>query len=238
MTTFPTILRHAPRPWGKWSLVSLRRQMLAAVAAAAIVAAPAPANAQMPGVPVLQSAFANPGITLAVNVGYARNALGYGLAGAWAPGTARYVLSAGAGAYDVNEAGSAASGGARVSVPLTTYWEGALGVAAFAGAGGARREEWNQLDVAAGFGLAWRREYGVGRGVSLHTAPMARWMRNYVEGGSSTSAVLFRVSAGVDFTITRSIGATLGFETGQTRLDASPGLDRSLAGVGVSYVFR
>lgn len=212
--------------------------MLAAAVAAGVAATPIPVFAQMPGLPVLQSAFANPGITAAMNVGYSRDALGYGLAAAWAPSTARYVLSAGAGAYDVNESGSAPSGGARVSMPLATYWEEALGLAGFAGAGGAWREEWNQLAVAAGIALAWRREYGVGRGVSLHTAPMVRWMRNSADGESSESAALFRISAGVDVTITRSIGATLGFESGQTRRDAVPGLDRSLAGVGVSYVFR
>lgn len=219
MTTIP---RFAPR----------------ALAIAICLALPAAAAAQMPGLPVLQNAFANPGITVAVNAGYSEDAIGYGAAGAWAPSSARFVLSAGAGAVSPDEGETAAAAGARVSVPVMTFLEEALGVAVFAGAGGATRDEWRQIDVPVGLGIGWRRAFGVSRGISVHAAPMVRWSRNSVDGGSSSSATLFRMAAGVDVTLGASFGVTLGVESGGRDEDAAPVLSRNVGGIGVSYVFR
>ena len=56
----------------------------ATIGALALVAA-GEAGAQMPGVPVLQNSFANPGLTIAVNYGHSDDAQAYAGALAWAP---------------------------------------------------------------------------------------------------------------------------------------------------------
>lgn len=209
-----------------------------ALALMMVLALPATAAAQMPGLPVLQNAFVNPGITVAINAGYSEDAIGYGAAAAWAPASGRFVLSAGAGAVSPDEGQTAAAAGARVSMPVKTFLEDALGVAVFAGAGGASRDEWRQIDLPVGIGIGWRRAFGVSRGISVHAAPMVRWTRNSIDGGSSTSATLFRVSAGVDVTLGTSFGVTLGVESGGRDVQAAPALARNVGGIGVSYVFR
>ena len=209
-----------------------------ALVLAVALALPAAAGAQMPGLPVLQNAFANPGITIAVNAGYSETAIAYGAAGAWAPGNARFVISVGAGALSPEEGETAGAAGARVSMPVLSFMEDALGVAVFAGAGGASREEWRQVDVPAGVGIGWRRAFGVSRGISIHAAPMVRWSRNSIEGGSSTSATLFRIAAGVDVTLGAKFGVTVGVESGGRDEEAAPALARNVGGIGVSYVFR
>ena len=209
-----------------------------ALAMTIALALPVAAAAQMPGLPVLQNAFANPGITVAVNAGYSEDAIGYGAAGAWAPANARFVISVGAGALSPDEGETAGAAGARFSMPVLSFMEDALGVAVFAGAGGATRDEWRQIDIPAGLGIGWRRAFGVSRGISVHAAPMIRWSRNSLEGGSSSSATLFRLAAGVDVTLGTSFGVTLGVETGGRNEDAAPALARNVGGLGVSYVFR
>lgn len=220
---------------------SARAAALAAVLVAASVRA---ADGQMPGLPVLQNAFANPGITVAGNVGYSADALAYGAAAAWAPGSARYVISGGVGGLTTDvlsvddEQVTVPAAGVRVSVPVALLWEDALGVAVFAGAGGATRDEWRQVDVPVGAGIGWRRAFGVSRGISVHAAPMIRWSRNSFEDGSSSSATLFRFAAGVDVTLSPSFGLTIGIETGPRDEDAAPTLARNVGGAGISYVFR
>ena len=219
-------------------MIIARRIDRLALALGMCAALPSVAAAQMPGLPVLQNAFANPGITVAVNAGYSEDAIGYGAAGAWAPSSARFVISVGAGALSPDEGETAFAAGARASMPVLSFLEDALGVAVFAGAGGATRGEGRQLDVPAGVGIGWRRAFGVSRGISVHAAPMLRWSRNSPEGGSSTSATIFRVSAGVDVTLGTSFGVTVGVESGGRDEDAAPTLSRNVGGIGVSYVFR
>ena len=210
----------------------------AAFGLALALALPAAAGAQMPGLPVLQNAFANPGITVAVNAGYSETAIAYGAAGAWAPGSARFVISAGAGALSPDEGETAGAAGARVSMPVRSFLGDALGVAVFAGAGGATRDDWRQIDIPVGVGIGWRRAFGVSRGISVHAAPMVRWARNAIDGGSSTSATLFRIAAGVDVTLGAKFGVTVGVETGGRNENAAPVLARNVGGIGLSYVFR
>jgi hypothetical protein len=193
----------------------------------------------MPGLPVLQNAFAYPAVAVAANVGYSTDALTLAGAASWVPASARYMVSAGAGLVSPEEGDeNALAAGGRVAVPLRQFLDGALGVAAFAGAGGAWLDAFDQVDVAAGVGIGWRRAFGVGRGVSLHTAPHVRWVRNSLDDGSSSSAWVARISAGVDLTITSSIGATIGFEAGSTDEVSAPLMTSSVVAAGLSYLFR
>lgn len=222
---------------------STRRAGLPFVVRGAVVAllvvVAQPAAAQMPGLPVLQNAFAYPAIAVAGNVGYATDVLTLAGAATWVPGSARYILSGGAGIVSPDvEDGNGFGAGARVALPLWRLWEDALGVAGFAGVGSAWFDATDQLDVAAGLGIGWRRAFGVGRGVSLHTAPHARWVRNSPADGSSSSAWLLRISAGVDLTLSSSFGATIGFEAGGTNDLSAPLMTKTLVGAGLTYVFR
>lgn len=220
-----------------------RRRSRPGIAALAAVLAslatwPSPAAAQMPGLPVLQNAFAYPAIAVAANVGYSKDVLTLAGAATWVPSSARYIVSGGAGLVSPEEGDeNGFAAGARVAAPLRTFLDDALGVAAFAGAGGAWFEAFDAVNAAAGLGIGWRRAFGVGRGVSLHTAPHVRWVRNSLGDGSSSSAWLFRISAGVDLTITPSIGATIGVEAGSTSDESAPLMARTIAGAGLSYIF-
>src|SRR5215213_5877833 len=50
-------------------------------------------NAQMPGLPVLQNAFANSGVTVAGNYGHVSGSNVFGVAGAWGLGSGRFQIS-------------------------------------------------------------------------------------------------------------------------------------------------
>src|SRR5919206_4888046 len=95
-----------------------RRHRLVVCAAVALTAAAAArVAAQMPGVPVLQNAFANPGTTLAANYGHVTGANAYAAAVAWAPRSARFVVSAGGGVYDPAAGGTRPPPRARPPLP-------------------------------------------------------------------------------------------------------------------------
>src|SRR5690242_10857954 len=82
-----------------------------AITAAMTAVVPA-AGAQMPGQPVLQNAFANPGITIGADFGEQSGASGFGGALAWAPATGRFQLSAGGGVVHYSGGGASTSAGA------------------------------------------------------------------------------------------------------------------------------
>jgi hypothetical protein len=116
----------------------MSRIRFSGAALAALVLTPAVAPGQMPGLPVLQNAFANPGITVGLNYGRGPDITGYAAAAAWAPGSARFVVSGGLGAAKVDGADkSSTSYGGRVAVPVKRFMDDAAGVGVFGGYGGA-----------------------------------------------------------------------------------------------------
>src|SRR5918999_255677 len=92
---------------------------------------------QLPGLPVLQNAFVGPGLAAAVNGGGGSGSSAYAAALGWSPRSARFQVSIGAGAH-VGGGETGGAFGARVAVPVFSFRNGSLGVAAFAGVGGAR----------------------------------------------------------------------------------------------------
>jgi hypothetical protein len=195
-------------------------------------------TAQLPGVPVLQNAFANPGITIAVNYGHSESAHAYAGAVAWAPASARFQLTAGFGTMDPQGAPRAHGWGARASVPITqTMMAGKLGIGAFAGVGGASQDEGNLLHVPAGASVSFRTRMGERRGISLYAAPFYSWTRATVED-ESVSKGLLRASFGVDVAVVPSLGLTVGYELGQNADAGEPGATGGTFGVGVSYALR
>jgi hypothetical protein len=198
------------------------------------------ADGQLPGLPVLQNAFVGPGFAAAINGGGGAGSSAYAAALGWAPGSARFQVSVGAGAH-VGSGETGGAFGARVAVPVFSLMNGNLGVAAFAGLGGARgprvqgaRVGLGQAPVGAAVG--YRRALGATRGVSVYAAPFFAYLRNDF-GDSTSSEGLFRISIGGDFALTRAIGLTAGLEAGATRRGTGPGRSGVVWGAGVSYAF-
>jgi hypothetical protein len=192
----------------------------------------------MPGVPVLQNAFANPGLTIAVNYGHSDDAKAYAGAIAWAPTSTRFQITGGFGAMDPDPGDRTAAWGARVAVPITqAMMNGKLGIGAFAGVGGASQEGVSLLHVPAGASVSFRTRMGERRGISFYATPFYSWARAKVDDESDSKG-LVRVSLGVDIAIVPSLGITVGYEFGQTADAGEPGVTGGMFGVGLSYALR
>ena len=206
--------------------------------AAVLCAGWASALAQMPGVPVLQNAFANAGLTIAVNYGRSDDLTAYAGALAWAPASARFQVTGGFGSIDPKVGDRSAAWGARASVPITqTMMGGKLGFGAFAGVGGASQDAVSLLHVPAGASVSWRTRLGERRGISVYAAPFYSWTRVRTDEESENKA-LVRASFGVDVAVVPSLGITVGYELGQTADAGEPGPTGGTFGVGVSYALR
>jgi hypothetical protein len=198
------------------------------------------AGGQLPGLPVLQNAFVGPGFAAALNAGGGGGSTAYAAALGWAPRSARFQVSVGAGAHVAGgETGGAF--GARAAMPVLSLMNGNLGVAAFGGIGGARgrrvqgaRVGLGQAPIGASVG--YRRAIGATRGFSIYAAPFFAYFRNDF-GSSTASASLFRISVGGDLALTRAIGVTAGLEAGGKGRANGPGPEGVIWGAGVSYAF-
>ena len=196
---------------------------------------PAATSAQMPGLPVLQNAFANPGVTVGLNYGRGPDITGYAAAAAWAPGNARFVVSGGIGSVKADAADKANTAfGGRVAVPIKRFKDDAAGVGAFGGYGNSGSA--NTSIGVVGLSAGYRRPVGT-LGVSVHVAPS--YQRYTVsEDGRSATGNAFRFSGGIDVSFGERFGATMGFEAGGKAADDKPGPSGSMFGLGVSYALR
>ena len=174
-------------------------------------------GAQVPGAPVLQNAFLNPGLGVAGNIAGGSGQSFYGVAAGWGLGGGKLQVSAAAGAQRANEATRGAYGG-RAAFRIWSSRGGSLGAAAFAGFGGAPRTRTGTvvtnaavMTVPAGATLAYQRSLGQ-RGISVYASPFYSWTR--MDDGTTSSSGTFRGALGVDFSVTQSIGVTLGGELG------------------------
>ena len=215
-----------------------RSAVRAAILALAALAAPSTAAAQMPGVPVLQNAFASPGVAAALNVGSADDARTYALAGSWTPGSARFVVSGGAGLLTPTEGDgdNAVAWGARVAAPIPRPAAGNLGLALFVGVGGADVDAGAMTQLPVGVAVGWRWALGATRAMSIYGAPFYQWSWMKVEDESMRAGHV-RVSAGLDFALAPSWGVTAGLEAGQTAEETEPGPTGLGFGIGLSYTF-
>jgi hypothetical protein len=207
----------------------------AAVATAVLAST---ASGQLPATPVLQNAFANPGLAFAGNYGGGGGQSFFGLAGAWGLGGGRLQVSGAAGAQRGNGATRGAYGG-RAAANVWTSRGGSLGAGAFVGVGGAPRTEdagtvtnAAVLIVPAGVSIGYRRPFGATRGISAYASPMYRWTR--ADDGAVTTSGTLRFAFGVDFAISQTLGVTAGGELG--RSNASRGSGGGTLGVAVTFV--
>src|SRR5436309_14618622 len=110
-----------------------------ALAAGALITLASSAVAQLPGAPVLQNAWAAPGMVVALDLGVGSAGSGSTFAGAvgWTPGNGRVQLSAGAGMQTATGSSSRGVFGVRAAMPIMQMMAGNLGIAGFVGVGGA-----------------------------------------------------------------------------------------------------
>jgi hypothetical protein len=223
---------------GKTRIGGLIRTAGRALSFGAVTAATA--SAQAPGLPALQNAFANPGLAAAANLGGGGGQSFFGLAAGYGLAQGRLQLSGAAGAQRANSSTRGAYGG-RLAATVWTSSGGALGIAGFAGLGGAPRTRSNDvttnpavITVPAGLSVGYRRALGASRGVSAYVAPLYRWTRTEANDTTSSSGNIGG-AVGVDFAVTQSFGVTLGGEFGKS---SDSGTGSATFGLAVTFVPR
>jgi hypothetical protein len=219
----------------------MRLQQLAtrvtALALIALLVTPPTLVAQLPGTPVLQNAWATPGLVVALDLGGGSGTSKgstYAGAVAWAPGAARFQLSAGGGMNKVTGSPSLGVYGVRVAMPLKEMMGGNLGIGAFLGAGGAAGTVKDSLRATmiapVGLAVGYRRPVGTaGRGFSVYADPNYQY-----QSGPKNKKGYFRVGVGLDAGVTPRFGLTVGVESGATAAPGFVGPHGSLFGVGAS----
>ena len=216
------------RQAGVWSLLIF-----------SLMCASTSSRAQLPGAPVLQNAWATPGIVGAINFGSGSDGEVYAVAGSWAPTSGRFQLSGGAGSRRFSGIGSRSVFGLRLAVPFGGGPTSNFGFAAFAGGGGGAGGKSKTADslastsqVPIGAAIGWRRALGASHGLSLYASPSYVFFT-----GGGKSGGLVRTSVAADLGITASLGLTAGVEFGQTRVHEIGGPSGPLYGVGIAYAF-
>ncbi len=238
------------------SSLTLRAGVLrAAPAVVALIGAPLVrgAAAQLPGIPTAPGAFVAPGIGLAANAGVERasgadgaseSRWSYGLAGAYAPASARWQVAGGAAAQQWGE-GYKSPGlafGGRAVVPV---WRRArLSAAAFAGIGSARASFENEGEPGDEDDAATFRQIPVGAAVGVRGALGTRaWalsvapqlvFSQFSIGDVSLDASRFRVGVLAELAITSRLGIGVAFEDGGRASSDEPGPRGSTIGLGLS----
>lgn len=214
--------------------MNARRTASTLAALAALAATAAEAGAQMPGLPVLQNAFGNSGVTVGANAGTAPEGQAYALAAGWGRGR----IMAGGGVGMSSAAGGNGVGyGARVAMPVWSMRGGAIGFAAFAGAGGTVAGERNVTHLPIGISAGWRRALGARRGFSVYLAPHYQWVRESRPDSATATGGRFRGALGLDVGITPRLGVTLGVEGGQGRVKGI-GSEGTSAAIGASWIWQ
>lgn len=191
-------------------------------------------GAQMPGAPILQNAWASPGVVGAIDYGGGKGSV-YAGALAWASATARFQLSGGFGVRSQSGVGSNSVYGVRAAMPFGGA-ASPIGFGAFAGVGGGKTNKADSTasdtQVPVGVAVGWRRAVGASHGFSVYASPAYVFLT-----GGSKSGRVFRTGLGVDLGITKALGATVGAEVGAKRAAGLGGPTGTLWGVGVSYAF-
>lgn len=194
------------------------------------------ATAQMPGTPTLQNAFANPGITAALDAAGLGGAQSYAAAVAWAPGSARFQFSGGIGAQRRTGAATRTAYGARLNIPVMGA-ASSFGVSIFAGygaisGGGAMDSTVTKALIPVGATASFRHAIGTSRGFSVYGSPI---FESVTRGGGASNASVFRAAIGVDLGITSAIGLTLGLELGGKQPVESGKPSGTAFGAALSY---
>lgn len=196
-----------------------------------------PVRAQIPGTPVLQNAFVNPGVTAAVNFSNLSGASSYAGAAAWAPGSARFQFSGGVGAQTHSGGSTRTVYGGRLTIPFVGATS-SFGFGAFVGYGGMSGGGLDSSDakslVPLGVTAGYRKAIGASHGISIYGEPIYEWV---TRGGGASNVNVFRGAIGLDLGVTSSIGVTLGLEFGASEPQGSGKPSGTAFGGAISYAF-
>jgi len=225
-------------PWRRASgLVCRARAAWLLVAAIALPISAA--HSQMPLVPVLQNGFASSGMTIAVNYGSGDGSSAYSLAASWGPASARFQLSGAIGSIRPDTGSTWTGYGFRASVPVWSGMADRLGIALFAGVGGARRDTTSIVRVPVGAGVGYRFAIGETRSIAAYASPFFVWSRVSEKGARAEGDNEMRGSVAADLVLSRNFGLTVGYEFGGGgAVGSAPGSAKGLFGAAVSYAFR
>ena len=208
---------------------------------AVVAAAHGELAAQVPGVPVLQNAFSNPGLVVAANFGSGSGQSYYGAAAAWGLGAQGTLSISGAAGAQHGNGATRGAYGARVAARIWSTKGGALGVGGFAGFGGAPRTRTGTIVtnpavmmIPAGLSVGYRRALGTTRGVSAYLSPFYRWVRT--DSGVVVPSGAMRISGGLDFSFSPSLGVTVGGDLGGAG-GSSGGGKKSSGSLGAAISF-
>jgi hypothetical protein len=190
----------------------------------------------MPGAPTFQNAWAGPGFVSALDLGVGTNGALYAIAAAWTPKPGHFQLTGGAGIQACTGTARGSFGG-RVAIALGKP-ASVFGFAALAGVGGAATAtsgaDTTNAIVQYPFGVSagWRHSDRSGKSVSVFTTHTA-----VVISSEGEIVGAYRAALGGDVALSRSFGATIGFEVGThpERTSGGPGL--FMVGLGASYAF-
>ncbi len=200
------------------------------------------AAAQMPGAPVLQSAWAIPGHAASGTGSGGGASYTFALTDAWGSDSGRVAITASAGwqtGATISHSGLGGSAsvpsrlvyGARIALPLVKIGgaAGQFGLAAFAGVGGGQAAQGPPVipspgggatsdsvsmtaEVPIGFAMGWRHVAADGESLALYASPSLV----YVAGGRRSNELL-RAAFGADVGLTPMLGVTAGVEVGGKR---------------------
>lgn len=218
--------------------MNVRRYLGSSVLAgcALLLAGARGASGQMPATPVLQNAWANAGITAAIDYGHAQGENAWAGALAWAPSRSRFQLSLGGGV--IKDSSTNRGGyGARISIPLVQFAGGSIGTGVFGGVGYTSVGSAREANFPVGASLGWRHALGATRGISAYVAPF--WvLTRFKQDTISRTRGLVRASLGLDVTLASQLGLTVGYEDGARAKASDPGARSGVFGVALSYAFR
>lgn len=241
----PVALRDA------WRLIG------AAAAAALLPLLARPAAGQLPGLPILQGAFAGPGLAAGVDAGRADERTMTAVAVGYGTRSGRVGLVAGVGFFGDAAAGfrgSRVGYGGRVGVTAVRLMNERLAVTPFAGFGSWRGTLASgalsglpviagdtgttlQFDeIPIGVSAGWRLRLGATNAVAVSVAP-AYTVARRAGGSLDANKGYFRVATVADVAVAGRFGVTLAGEFGQTAQGSDPGPQGSRIGLGVSYAF-
>lgn len=210
----------------------------AAALVSAIVAGSRAAPAQMPTIPLLQNGFAGGGMTLAVNYGSTSGSSAYALAAGWGPSNARFQVSGAIGGVRPDTGSTWTGYGFRAAVPLYARPNDRLGIALFAGVGGASHDTTSIVRVPVGVGVGTRFWIGETRSISAYASPFFVWSRVSEKGTRAQGDNALRTSIAADLVISRNFGITAGYEFGGGADRTTLGGANGVFGAAVSYAFR
>lgn len=200
------------------------------------------ADAQMPGAPVLQSAWATRGAAVALDIAGGSDRTLVAAAGSWTP-VRRLQFTGGLGFQSGGSVGSGGAYGVRIAMPFGSP-SSSFGFALFGGLGGgeSRRREFprpapdsvtNSSEIVVGGSLGWQHGLLSTRSLALSVAPAALFYQ-----GGSEPGMLARVAIGADVSISESLGITMGIDIGRNRPRGGGGPTGPQFGIGLTYAMN